>query len=111
MCEKAVDFLKRYVRDLLEGTGKYQLSYDIWEENEGVHLYSLAAIFAAFNSMIKIYNVLGKNVSDFENNRLKEEKVHKNVLELEELQVKVKNYIDEKLYDENRKSYVRNAND
>ena len=111
MCEKAVDFLKRYVRDLLEGTGKYQLSYDIWEENEGIHLYSLAAIFAAFNSMIKIYNVLGKNVSDFENNRLKEEKVHKNVLELEELQVKVKNYIDEKLYDENRKSYVRNAND
>ena len=111
MCEKAVDFLKRYVRDLLEGTGKYQLSYDIWEENEGVHLYSLAAIFAAFNSMIKIYNVLGKNVSDFEHNRLKEEKVHKNILELEELQVKVKNYIDEKLYDENRKSYVRNAND
>ena len=66
MCEKAVDFLKRYVRDLLEGTGKYQLSYDIWEENEGVHLYSLAAIFAAFSSMIKIYNVLGNNLSDFE---------------------------------------------
>ena len=111
MCEKAVDFLKRYVRDLLEGTGKYAPSYDLWEMYEGVHLYSLASIFAAFNSMIKIYNVLGNNLSDFENNRLKEEKVSKNIQEIEELQVKVKNYIEENLYDENRKSYVRNADD
>ena len=111
MCEKAVDFLKRYVKDIFEGTGKYVPSYDLWEMYEGVHLYSLSAIFAAFSSMIKIYNVLGKNVSDFENNRLKEEKIHKNIQEIEELQVKVKNYINENLYDENRKSYVRNAND
>lgn len=113
MCEKAVDFLKRYVRDLLEGTGKYPLSYDVWEENEGIHFYSLAAIFAAFNAMLKIYDVLiaGKNLSDFDNNRLKEEKVHKNIQEIEELRVKVKNYIEENFYDENRKCYVRNASD
>ena len=112
MCEKAIDFLKRYVSDLIDGTGIYPISYDVWEENdEGVHLYSLAAIFAAFNSMIKIYNVLGKNVSDFENNRLKDEKINKNIDEISKLQVEVKKYIEEKLYDENRKSYVRNTED
>ena len=113
MCEKAVDFLKRYVRDLLEGTGKYGPSYDLWEMDEGTHLYSLASIFAAFNAMLKIYDVLiaGKNLSDFDNNRLKEEKVHKNIQEISELQVLVKKYIEENLYDENRKSYVRNTED
>lgn len=113
MCEKAVDFLKRYVKDLFDGTGIYAPSYDVWEESEGVHLYSLSAIFAAFDAMIKIYDVLidGKNLSDFDNNRLKEEKVNKNIQEITELQVKVKNYIEENLYDENRKSYVRNTND
>ena len=111
MCEKAVDFLKRYVRDLLDGTGIYAPSYDLWEMYEGTHLYSLSAIFAAFNAMLKIYKVLGSNLSDFENNRLKEEKVNKNIKEIEELQVKVKNYIEENLYDENRKCYVRNTED
>ena len=113
MCEKAIEFLKKYVRDLLDGTGKYPLSYDLWEMFEGVHLYSLASIFAAFNSMIKIYEVLiaGKNLSDFDNNRLKEEKVHKNIQEIQELQVLIKKYIEENLYDENRKSYVRNMED
>lgn len=111
MCEKAIDFLKRYVRDLLDGTGIYGPSYDLWEMYEGTHLYSLSAIFAAFDAMTKIYNVLGKNVSGFENNRLKEEKVNKNIEEIAQLQVQVKKYIEENLYDENRKSYVRNVND
>ena len=112
MCEKAADFLKRYIKDLLDGTGKYPISYDIWEErDEGIHLYSLSAIFAAFGAMIKIYNVLGKNVSDFDNNRLKEEKVAKNIEELTELQMEIKKYIDSNLYDEERKSYVRNTKD
>ena len=111
MCEKAVDFLKRYVKDLLEETGKYLPSYDLWEMYEGTHLYSLAAIFSAFDAMLKIYKELEGNLSDFENNRLKEEKVHKNIQEITELQVKVKNYIQENLYDENRKSYVRNIQD
>ena len=111
MCEKAVDFLKRYVRDLFDGTGKYAPSYDLWEMYEGTHLYSLASIFGAFNSMLKIYNVLEGKLSDFENNRLKEEKVHKNIQEIQELQVLLKKYIDENLYDENRKSYVRNVED
>ena len=111
MCEKAVDFLKRYVRDLIDVTGIYHVSYDIWEMYEGTHLYSLASIFAAFESMIKIYKALGNNVSEFENNRLKEEKINKNIDEILKLQVEIKKYIDTNLYDENRKSYVRNTED
>ena len=111
MCEKAVDFLKRYVRDLLDNTGIYHVSYDLWEMYEGTHLYSLASIFAAFDAIIKIYKVLGKDLSDFENNRLKEEKVNKNIEEIAKLQVEIKKYIQDNLYDENRKSYVRNTSD
>ena len=111
MCEKAIDFLKRYTKDILEDTKKYHVSYDIWEMCEGIHLYSLAAIYGAFDSMLKIYKALGKNVSDFENNRLKDEKIQKSKLEIEELQVKIKKYINENMYDEEKKSYVRNAED
>lgn len=111
MCEKAIEFLKKYTRDLIDNTGIYHVSYDLWEMYEGVHLYSLSAIFSAFDSMIKIYNVLGKNTSDFENNRLKDEKVNKNINEISKLQLEIKNYINENLYDENRKSYVRNIED
>lgn len=111
MCEKAIDFLKRYVKDLLEKTGKYHVSYDLWEMCEGIHLYSLACIYASFESMLKIYKSLGKNVSDFENNRLKDEKILKSKLEIEKLLVEIKKYINENMYDEEKKSYVRNAND
>ena len=111
MCEKAIDFLKRYVKDLLEKTGKYHVSYDLWEMCEGIHLYSLACIYASFESMLKIYKSLGKNVSDFENNRLKDEKILKSKLEIEKLLVEIKKYINENMYDEEKKSYVRNAKD
>ena len=111
MCEKAIEFLKKYIRDLFDKTEIYHVSYDLWEMYEGTHLYSLASIFAAFDSMIKIYNVLGKNVSDFENNRLKEQKVSNNIEEMSKLQMEIRKYIDENLYDESRKSYVRNTDD
>ena len=111
MCEKAIEFLKRYVKDIFEETNKYHVSYDLWEMCEGVHLYSLSSIYSAFDCMIKIYDVLGKNVSDFENNRLKEEKVEKSKKEIEKLQLEIKKYIDKNLYDEEKKSYVRNTQD
>ena len=111
MCEKGIDFLKRYVKDLFEKTNKYHVSYDLWEMCEGVHMYSLACIYASFESMLQIYKTLGKNVSDFENNRLKDEKILKSKLEIENLLVKIKNYIEENMYDEEKKSYVRNPED
>ncbi len=111
MCEKAIDFLKRYVKDIFEKTGKYHVSYDLWEMNEGIHMYSLSCIYASFESMLKIYRLLGKNVSDFENNRLKDEKIQKSKLEIEKLLVEIKKYINDNMYDEQKKSYVRNAED
>ena len=111
MCEKAIDFLKRYVKDIFEGTNKYHVSYDLWEMHEGINTYSLASIYSAFSSMLNIYKVLGKNISNFENNRLKDEKIQKLKLELESLQVEIKKYINDNLYDEEKKSYVRNIED
>ncbi len=133
MCEKAIEFLKRYVKDWLEIEGKdehdkdkveeeieasvnrqghkYHISYDIWEMCEGIHLYSLASIYAAFECIMQMYKILGDKASDFENNRLKEEKIVKNERELEKLQTEIKKYINEKMYDEEKKSYVRNPED
>ncbi len=133
MCEKAVDFLKRYVKDWLgledkeevykdkvqeeiekenkKQEHKYHISYDLWEMNEGIHLYSLASIYSAFGCMLNIYKILGNKVSDFEKNRLKEEKISKNEMALEKLQAEIKEYINKNLYDEEKKSYVRNQED
>lgn len=122
MCEKAIDFLKRYVKDWIEPDlkrdqidknqqHKYHVSYDLWEMCEGVHLYSLASIFSAFDSILKIYEVLGKDVSEFENNRLKQEKIEKSKKEIEKYQLEIKKYINKYMYDEDKKSYVRNPED
>ena len=133
MCEKAIEFLKRYVKDWLGLDGiekdekdkvqeeieierkkhghKYHISYDIWEMCEGIHLYSLASIYSAFDCILKIYRILGKNVSEFENNRLKEEKITKNEKVIEKLQTEIKKYVNENMYDEEKKSYVRNPED
>ena len=111
MCEKAIDFLKRYVKDIFEETKKYKDSYDLWEMCEGIHMYSFASIYGAFSAILSIYKVLGKNVSGFENNRLKDEKINKSKLEIQELQTKIKKYINDNMYDEEKKSYVRNSVD
>ena len=75
------------------------------EMHEGIQLYSLASIYAAFENMINIYNILGKNTSEFENNRLKDEKIAKIKKRLEKLQLGIKEYINNNLYDENSKSF------
>ena len=111
MCEKAIDFLKRYVKDLFEEKHKYHISYDIWEMCEGTHLYSLSAIYSAFDAMLEIYKVLGKNVSNFENNRVKDEKISKSKNEITKLQTELKKYIDLNMYDNEKKCYVRNPED
>ena len=111
MCEKAIDFLKKYVKDIVEDTKKYHVSYDLWEMCEGTHLYSLASIYGAFTSMLNIYKTLGKNVSDFENNRLKDEKIQKSKIEIEDLQGEIKKYIYKNMYDREKKAYVRNLQD
>ena len=126
MCENAVKFLIRYVENILnieeedfvkkELDIKYkksfevhkQVSYDLWEMNEGVHLYSISSIIAAFEAMKKIYSVL--EIKD-ENSRLKKEKRNNLLIKLNKYSVLLKSYIKENLIDLNQMILKRNLRD
>lgn len=108
MCEKATTFLLKYVYDIIEGKKEMNPSYDIWEEYEGISIFSIAAIFSAFNSMLKIDDMI-KN--SFENNRLKIEAINKRDKELSSVVIQIKEYILKTFYDTDRKTFVRNLDD
>lgn len=108
MLENGVTFLEKYIDDVFNKTGKFPKSYDLWEECEGVSLYSISAIFAAFSAMLKIYDIV-KDM--FENNRLKVEAINKQIKKLEKLVIDVKEYCLKEFYDDEKKSYVRNTVD
>lgn len=105
MCENATKYLKKYIENALEGKEEEYKSYDLWEENEGIHTYSLAAIFSSFEIMIKIYEKLKP---EFKENRLKIEKIEKELIILKEYLVKIKDYILKNMYDNNKKTFIRN---
>ncbi len=105
MCEKAVSFLKKYVEDIFLERNKYKPSYDLWEENEGIHAYSLAAIFCSFECLMKIHEKLAP---EFENNRIKLEQMRKEKEELERYRLQIKEYILDKFYDKEKKCFIRN---
>ncbi len=126
MCENAVEFLFKYIENLLEideedsvkkeielknkNTNKIEvhLSYDLWEMNEGVHLYSLASIFSAFDAMIYMDEELQKNNNS---NRIKQEIVLNRKLKLEKYKHLIKKYITNNFYDEKQKIFYRNLTD
>lgn len=108
MCEKATTFLEKYITDILSQNPKMHVSYDLWEMHEGISLYSIASIFAAFNSMIKIYEELKEELAK---NRVKQEIVSKEKENLRENNIKIKEYILKNFYDENKKSFIRNLED
>ena len=108
MVEKAIKFLENYVEDIIENKKEIQVSYDLWEMHEGVSIYSLASIFAAFEAMQKIYDALAE---DLQANRLKQETIIKQKEIIEKQLIQIKNYVIEKLYDETKKSFVRNLDD
>lgn len=96
MMERAIKYLERYLYNLYS----MQLSYNLWEETEGIHLYSMCAICKAFESMAKVYIELDNfNVSRSSNNKSKIEN-------LDELNKKTRKIIEEKFY--NGKYFVRN---
>lgn len=83
MCKSAIKFLKGYIdyilltdeekiqskdKDTKKIVYKYNDSYDLWEMSEGIHLYSLSSIYAAFKSMIEINKEL--NINDQDNKNL-----------------------------------------
>jgi len=108
MCEKAVKFLKKYIEDILSEKYNMHVSYDLWEMNEGIHLYSLSSIFAAFTSMLKIHEEVEEL---FVENRIKLEQIRKEKLILENYLIEIKKYILDKMYDVNRKTFLRNRSD
>ena len=129
MLELATKFLEKYTNHILGKEEKEDLvrielekkynykerdeiykhpSYDIWEENEGVHLYSLSSIFGAFSSMIKIYDELAEY---FTNNRLKQDDIILNKARYESYLREIKEYILENLVDKERKILLRNKTD
>ncbi len=129
MLELATTFLERYINFVLGKEEKEDLvrielekkynykerdeiykhpSYDIWEENEGIHLYSLSSIFGAFNAMIKIYDEIADMYS---NNRLKQDDIILNKARYESLLREIKQYIMNNLVDKEKKVLLRNTTD
>lgn len=108
MCEKALKYLEKYIADVIDNTGKFHVSYDLWEMHEGIHLYSIASIFAAFDAMMKIYEELK---DEFAKNRVKQEDINKKKDELRKELVKIREYVLKNFYDEAKKSFVRNLDD
>lgn len=107
MCEKAITYLEKYIDDVLAGN-EHQLSYDLWEESEDIHTYSLASIFSAFKTMIEM-NEAVKPL--YETNRLKLEQIAKSNQKLEKYLVEIKKYILDNLYDKEKACFVRNKTD
>ena len=108
MCEKAVTFLQKYIDDILSERREMNVSYDLWEMHEGTHLYSISSIFAAYSSMIEIYEVLKE---EFVKNRVKQENVNKQKEKLKQDLVKIKEFVLKNFYDQDRKSFVRSIED
>ncbi len=108
MCEKAIEFLEKYVTDILDEKFELKKSYDLWEEYEGISLYAMTAIFGAYNSMLKIYKEV-KN--EYANNRLKIEAMEKSKKLLEKRVRDIREYVLKNFYDEEKKSFVRNLDD
>ena len=121
MCENAIEFLKKYIDHLLNKDeaeltiteDKYSyldrsqiykhVSYDLWEMNEGIHLYSLSAIYAAFSAMELIYKELQQDNKKF--------KLPTDFNELAEYRDIIKKYILDNLCDKKQNILVRNTKD
>lgn len=108
MCENAIDFLEKYVTDVLDGSFKQHKSYDLWEEYEGVSFYSMCAIFGAYGAMLKIFNEVK---GEFAENRLKIEAIEKKRKVIEKGQRALREYILKTFYDDEKKCFVRNVDD
>lgn len=126
MCENAVKFLFKYVENILqieeedfvkqdldEKSKKYfeafkHVSYDLWEMNEGVHLYSICSIISAFSAMNQIYNVLEDKD---EKSRLKLEKRNNTIKKMNRYSSLLKEYIKENLVDSKQVILKRNIKD
>ena len=108
MTEKANKFLQKYIESTILKNGDIHVSYDLWEMNEGVHLYSITSIFAGFEYMIKIYELM---LEEYKENRLKQEQIRKEIIKNKDYMKLIKEYILNNFYDVKRKTFIRNLED
>ncbi len=108
MLEKAVKYLEKYIDKILKGESPEKISYDLWEMHEGVSLYSLSSIFASFEAMIKINELI---LPEFVNNRLKQNEIKGQIQTLQDRLGKLKEFIINNFYDEQNNFYRRNLED
>lgn len=108
MLEKATKYLEQYMDKILKNEKLDKTSYDLWEMHEGISLYSIASIFAGFNAMIDIDELM---VNEFNNNRLKQNEIREQKERLQDKIIKIKEYIVNNFYDEDKKNYRRNLED
>ena len=109
MCENAVIYLEKYVDDILSRKYSFQKSYDLWEEYEGISLYSISTIFGAYSAAIEMFSDV--KVVFEEKNRLKIEALNKKIKNLENQRVNLKQYALKEFYDDEKKTYIRNRDD
>ena len=98
MVNNAVEYLKSYVDDILSKQYKFQKSYDLWEEYEGLSLYGLSSIYSAFKATIKLNIALA--VTSGKENQI-----------LDEYCLKLKQYILETFFNGETRTLVRNLED
>ena len=108
MLEKATRYLEQYMDKILKNEKLDRTSYDLWEMHEGISLYSIASVFAGFNAMIDIDELM---VNEFNNNRLKQNEIREQKERLQDKIIKIKEYIVNNFYDEDKKNYRRNLED
>lgn len=108
MCENAMEYLEKYLVDVFEKKFEFQKSYDLWEEYEGLSLYSMSAIFGAYDSMLKIYAIVEK---EYSNNRLKIEGMEKRKKIFAKRQREIREFTLKTFYDDEKKCFVRNVDD
>lgn len=108
MLEDAEKFLGKYWEDIKTGKNELKVSYDLWEMHEGISIYSLSAIFAANDAMLKIYKILEDEEMI---SKLKQESINKRKEVIENYQKEIKKYIVDEFYDEEKKSFINNQKD
>ena len=108
MLEKATKYLEKYINKILKGEKPEKISYDLWEMHEGVSLYSLSSIFASFEAMVKVNELI---LPEFVNNRLKQNEIKEQIQILQDKSRQIKEFIVKNFYDEQNNYYRRNLED
>ena len=88
MCKKAIETLGTYLFyksvpiDKNEEIKRFitHESYDLWEMHEGIHLYSLSAIYAAYIAMAKIKKELNHDIEEIKKYESCAEKLREYIL-------------------------------